>query len=257
MMPGALLYNFLVTTIALLSIEFTDGSPQATSKNSYSIKLPGQPYETSWDEVDDGVDMDDDRAMVSNGRSWMGTGREFELFRSRGVSSPTAVSGGAQEDISAGQPSSNPRKDPPIRTPKVSSRAVETEYRRPSFSYASSRYYKSGSAPQRAESRNWRSKPVVFQTVQDWWTSSISPNIQSWPKIQCRIEPTTTLKLRKTFRPLKTIIRIGADFNAQVGGKCKSALDLLDRSVLALLELAHQRCNPDYTHPHYSVAIQD
>jgi hypothetical protein len=37
------------------------------------------------------------------------------------------------------------------------------------------------------------------------------------PKIVCRVEPTTTLKLRKTFRPLKTIVRVGADFNTQLG----------------------------------------
>lgn len=37
------------------------------------------------------------------------------------------------------------------------------------------------------------------------------------PKIQCRVEPNTTVKVRKTFRPLKTIIRLGADFNTQLG----------------------------------------
>jgi hypothetical protein len=62
-----------------------------------------------------------------------------------------------------------------------------------------------------------RKLPVAFQQVQDWWMTNISPNIQSLPKIVCRVEPTTTLKLRKTFRPLKTIIRLGADFNTQLG----------------------------------------
>lgn len=47
--------------------------------------------------------------------------------------------------------------------------------------------------------------------------TNISPNIKNWPKIQCRVEPTTTLKIRKTFRPLKTIVRLGADFNTQLG----------------------------------------
>ena len=38
------------------------------------------------------------------------------------------------------------------------------------------------------------------------------------PGIQLRVEPSTTLKLRKTFHPLKaTVLRLGADFNAQVG----------------------------------------
>ncbi|KAG7345958.1 hypothetical protein IV203_005025 [Nitzschia inconspicua] len=62
-----------------------------------------------------------------------------------------------------------------------------------------------------------RNLPIVFQHVQDWWVTNISPNLQSLPKIVCRVEPTTTLKLRKTFRPLKTIVRLGADFNTQLG----------------------------------------
>jgi hypothetical protein len=53
--------------------------------------------------------------------------------------------------------------------------------------------------------------------VTDWWTSNVSPNISNWPKIQCHIEPTTTLKIRKTFRPLKTVVKLGADFNTQAG----------------------------------------
>jgi hypothetical protein len=37
------------------------------------------------------------------------------------------------------------------------------------------------------------------------------------PKIQVRVEPNTTLKLRKRFRPLKTVVMLGADFNTQLG----------------------------------------
>jgi hypothetical protein len=57
----------------------------------------------------------------------------------------------------------------------------------------------------------------MFQPLTDWWEQNVSPNIKSWPRLQCRVEPTTTLKIRKTFRPLKTIIRLGADFNTQLG----------------------------------------
>jgi hypothetical protein len=35
--------------------------------------------------------------------------------------------------------------------------------------------------------------------------------------VQCRLEPTTTLKLRKTFRPLNTIVRLQAHYNTQRG----------------------------------------
>lgn len=51
----------------------------------------------------------------------------------------------------------------------------------------------------------------------EWWSAHISTTLQHWPKIQCRMEPTTTLKIRKTFRPLKTIVRLSAHFNTQRG----------------------------------------
>jgi len=51
----------------------------------------------------------------------------------------------------------------------------------------------------------------LFQSIRDWVAAG------NLPSIQCRVEPNTTLKVRKTFRPLKTIIRLGADFNTQLG----------------------------------------
>ena len=245
MLSNIILYYLLVITITLLSIEFAEGSPTTTSNNGRSMRLPGQPYEASWDELDEAVDMDEDRTMVSNGRSWMGTGREFELFRSLGVKR-RGVSGGAQDDSTLNHQDVDPFQVSSTSPPNVSL-VSDGKFVPPPSSYASSRYYRNAGASQRPASRSWRSKPVVFQTVQDWWTSSISPNIQNWPKIQCRIEPTTTLKLRKTFRPLKTIIRIGADFNAQVGGKsiCNNA--------------PHSKPIPTLTHActSFSLAIQN
>ena len=58
---------------------------------------------------------------------------------------------------------------------------------------------------------------LIPPPVAEWWTANITPNIKNLPKLQCRIEPTTTLKIRKTFRPLKTIVQLGADFNTQLG----------------------------------------
>jgi hypothetical protein len=72
-------------------------------------------------------------------------------------------------------------------------------------------------AEQGSQSKSNTPRSSIFQPVSTWWTSHISPNMQNWPKIKCRMEPTTTLKLRKTFRPLKTIVRLGADFNTQLG----------------------------------------
>lgn len=46
----------------------------------------------------------------------------------------------------------------------------------------------------------------------------IKDNQSSLPRVQVRVEPTTTLKLRKRFRPLfKTVVTLGADFNTQLG----------------------------------------
>ena len=70
---------------------------------------------------------------------------------------------------------------------------------------------------QRRQKRNPKPKPPLIQKVQGWWMNRIDPTLQSLPKMVCRIEPTTTLKLRKTFRPLKTIVRFGADYNTQQG----------------------------------------
>ncbi|KAG7365473.1 hypothetical protein IV203_038677 [Nitzschia inconspicua] len=79
------------------------------------------------------------------------------------------------------------------------------------------RKWKQHQQQQQKRHQQKRNLPIAFQHVQDWWMTNISPNLQSLPKIVCRVEPTTTLKLRKTFRPLKTIVRLGADFNTQLG----------------------------------------
>jgi hypothetical protein len=55
------------------------------------------------------------------------------------------------------------------------------------------------------------------EPVQNWWSAHVAPNVKSWPKLTCRVEPTTTLKIRKTFRPIGTIVKFGADFNTQLG----------------------------------------
>jgi len=55
--------------------------------------------------------------------------------------------------------------------------------------------------------------PAIFQTVREWWSANL-PNI---PKLIFRVEPTTTLKISKTFRPLGTIVKMGAEFNTGLG----------------------------------------
>eukprot|EP00529_Nitzschia_sp_RCC80_P041358 CAMPEP_0113476782 /NCGR_PEP_ID=MMETSP0014_2-20120614/19853_1 /TAXON_ID=2857 /ORGANISM="Nitzschia sp." /LENGTH=458 /DNA_ID=CAMNT_0000369823 /DNA_START=330 /DNA_END=1706 /DNA_ORIENTATION=- /assembly_acc=CAM_ASM_000159 len=59
--------------------------------------------------------------------------------------------------------------------------------------------------------------PKMVQYTQQWWTTNVVPYVEQMPKVVLNCQPTTTLKVRKTFRPLKTIIRFGADFNTQLG----------------------------------------
>jgi hypothetical protein len=56
-------------------------------------------------------------------------------------------------------------------------------------------------------------QPNLMHQVQEFWTT----NFSNLPKLNISMEPTTTLKIRKTFRPLKTILRVGAEFNTQLG----------------------------------------
>ena len=53
----------------------------------------------------------------------------------------------------------------------------------------------------------------LMHQVQEFW----STNFSNLPKLNISMEPTTTLKIRKTFRPLKTILRMGAEYNTQLG----------------------------------------
>lgn len=110
---------------------------------------------------------------------WNGAGREFSLFETRG-----------------GEDS---RVFPPPRTPP-------TRTSRPS-------YYSSQRARTAQQQQQQQHASSIFHNVQTWWRN----NVKNMPKLQCRVEPTTTLKIRKTFRPLKTIVTLGADFNTQLG----------------------------------------
>ena len=184
--------------------------------NQHATRLPGKSFEHTWDESGDMVGNGQD--MTSNGRSWMGAGREFDLFHSNGLPSNdigTEINRSSNRDI-IGSESENLEQLPRERT--------KGKFRRPSSPLASM----SRSIPIKHDTMNTKSssrtKPVVFQTVQDWWTTSITPNVKNWPKIQCRIEPSTSIKLRKTFRPLKTIIRLGADFNGTLCYNCYNSI---------------------------------
>jgi hypothetical protein len=150
------------------------------SSPSFSVRIPRSPYVSDWDEDDD--------------TSWKGSGREYSLFNSQ--------RGGARSN-------SNDNED--------DDDGMLERYRQSRYTSSNrynNRYTSDNRRPPQGQNSN---KPEIFQAVQNWWSTSVSPSLEKLPKIICRVEPTTTLKLRKTFRPLKTIVRVGADFNTQLG----------------------------------------
>jgi hypothetical protein len=166
---------------------------KSSPKDSRRIRLPGRPFTTDFDD-------DEDTRQKDERSPWtFGSGREFSLF-------------GRKEDGDYETDDEDYNSDiPPWRTAASDSDRYRAQFSSSSggTSSPSNNYYKTRSSKKQRAS--------FLQPVSDWWTSNISPNIKSWPKIQCRVEPTTTLKIRKTFRPLGTIVRLGADFNTQLG----------------------------------------
>ena len=196
--------QFHVANATISSRTLSDSSSSSSSFPSFTIRLPGNRYDEDWDE--EGI----------NSRSWRGSGREFSIFESRGGSSRSdpdddgeGGNGSSRRPPSSSSSSSLPPSEEDWRT-----REMVQRYRRARMGSTRTkplfRSYDSSSSRSRP-------KPEIFQTVSTWWSDSVVPNLEKMPKIVCRVEPTTTLKLRKTFRPLKTIIRLGADFNTQLG----------------------------------------
>ncbi len=200
------LVHLNLATATVSSRDLLSSSSSATTTTttplSFSIRLPGNRY------VDD-----DDEDWGLQDRSWMGSGREFSIFDSRGGSSRSNFNhknnNNEDDDDDDGQHQDEDSRTKDIVQRYRRARLVSNRNRfRSSPGFLSS---SSSSFPRRTTT------PEFFQTAQTWWSAKVAPNLEKMPKIVCRVEPTTTLKLRKTFRPLKTIIRLGADFNTQLG----------------------------------------
>jgi len=128
---------------------------------------------------DDELDRHGDRIVKQSHIS--GLGREFNLFRNS-IDSPPLRGGEAK-------PSS-----PSFTAPRRSSRSKRHSVKPP------------------LEPQPQRFNP--FSSVHSW----VRSHQADIPRIQIRLEPQTTLKLRKTFRPFfKTLCIFGADFNTQLG----------------------------------------
>jgi hypothetical protein len=245
----SLLY-WLGTLVALVAASSHRSS--SSHEHSHSIRLPGRPYEVDTDNESEmrsnGDDSNTDSDINTDGNSlgstsfWKGmkgTGREFNIFDSRGGENGKGGAGaGAGAGAARGSDGRryrnvdfNTARSVPASSrdngsnsnsnnPNSSSSAYtrrDTRSGPPSYSSAGGRFNR-GTSYFRDQQQHQNLHRTFLSPVTDWWTSNISPNIKNWPKIQCRVEPTTTLKIRKTFRPLKlTVVRLGADFNTQLG----------------------------------------
>lgn len=179
-------------------------------------------------EIDD---MEQVECEGYNNNSLMGSGREWNIFDSRGGAGSSAGDTTVNNEFSSTESSSLPflssrrsslgQSSASIRNKSNSSdfptAAAAAATRSGSRSNASSRRYGY------SRSSNGGISSHSSSTAGKRYNKSILTNIKEWiqagnlPKIQCRVEPNTTLKVRKTFRPLKTVVRLGADFNTQLG----------------------------------------
>ena len=181
---------------AFLLIQAVDAT-SPSSPSTIKFRLPGNPYHET-DDFDDELRNKDDGKLRIAGR-----GREFNIFESRG--------GGAGS--SGTFPYLNNDEDDYIeRYRRIRSNNIRNNHN------TSPIFQRQRQQLQNQQHRSSSSQPPkLIQDVQQWYSTTILPRIRELPKIVCRVEPTTTLKLRKTFRPLKTIVRVGADYNTQLG----------------------------------------
>lgn len=141
-----------------------------------------------------GSDGDSGQSMRRREMSVYGTGREFDIFDTRG--------GETSRPTSAGGPSSSL---PSRLAFPPSDDATGSKKRRKKRSSNSS--YSPSSTRDTASSEPGANFVSALRSFRD-----------NLPRIQLRMEPTTTLKIRKTFRIFKaTMLRLGADFNYQLG----------------------------------------
>jgi hypothetical protein len=239
---GTLVALQLVTVAASSHSHSHRSSSNSRQHAEHSIRLPGNPFEIDTDNESEMRPNDSNTGGGGIGSNFWkgvkGTGREFNIFDSRGGEN----GGDAEKDgrryrnasDNTARPASSSRDNGPgssgnnSNNPNSSSRR-SSYYDRDNRSGPPSSYSSTGGRfnrgtsyfrdqHQQRKNRNQYQHRTFLSPVTDWWTSNISPNIKNWPKIQCRVEPTTTLKIRKTFRPLKlTVVRLGADFNTQLG----------------------------------------
>lgn len=197
--------------------------PQSRNSKRYRRSSP------HYYEIDD---MEQSECQGYNNHSIMGSGREWNIFDSTARGGAGGGTANGREETAANQSRSIPTAESISSSPfsfsrssSPSSTSTSTLSRasdsvksstagyprtrsrtRSSSRYASNAYSRSGSS----NNKNFNNKSILTN-IKEWIQAG------NLPKIQCRVEPNTTLKVRKTFRPLKTVVRLGADFNTQLG----------------------------------------
>jgi len=191
----------LLIIMATLPCFKATGSPSEslfTSGSHFPSTLSGRRHFEIDDMTEDEcLNLDQSRGAI------VGLGREFNLFESRGgdVDNSSFFTEKRSRYSSVPSPSFQ-------RRPSSSRRNGRSGGRSKSFLRPNSSTTAFSANPRSGINRP---SPSMFQSIRDWVAAG------NLPKIQCRVEPNTTLKVRKTFRPLKTIIKLGADFNTQLG----------------------------------------
>lgn len=221
----------------------SSGSPTISSSSSFASKSKNhhrrRPFRL-YKRDRSGADWED-CDLLPEGYRFFGFGREFSLFesppRGGGARNSYANNPGYAEKSDTTDDDDNDNvyseeEDDYDEDDFFTRMEHYRQRRKPISSVSSGGYYsnnnnnnegysfsRAGRPPYKSARRQKKQRqgPRVLRNAQNWWMTQVDPKLQSLPKIVCRIEPTTTLKLRKTFRPLKTIIRIGADYNTQQG----------------------------------------
>ena len=197
----------------------------AASPSSNGRPWLGRRYEATEDDWSHDAEEDGARHPLR-----IVSGRDFDLFDSReksrlprrGVASKTERDLADVKDTFYKSPQQEDGDDESQRQRAV--RNVNTSSNSKAGSHAFNSRHADTNSRTRKFSEYGRPPPksssgfsLIPPPVAEWWTHNVTPNVKNWPTLQCRVEPTTTLKIRKTFRPLKTIVQLGADFNTQLG----------------------------------------
>lgn len=132
----------------------------------------------------------------------VGSGRDFTLFDQRG--------GDSVSSSSDSPPSDNERKKiNPFETSGIKRRSLSSNHPTGGGFPTTATGTGTGTGSRRNTSPPRTGGPLAG--LREYLSNS------GLPKIQCRMEPSTTVKVRKTIRAFKTMVELGADFNTQLG----------------------------------------